>query len=35
VNLFGGIAIALTQVPLLLFLGAEFDLLFGFHRTDN
>ena len=25
----------LTQVPLILFIGAKFDLLFGFNRMDS
>ena len=29
------LAIVLTQVPLVLFLGAKFDLLFGFNRMDS
>jgi hypothetical protein len=34
-NLFRGMAIFLTQVPLVLFVGAKFDLLFGFNRLDS
>ena len=29
-----GISILLPQVLILLFIGARFDLLFGFNRTD-
>jgi hypothetical protein len=28
-------AMALTQAPLVLFVGAKYDLLFGFNRTDG
>lgn len=28
-------AIVLTQLPLILFLGAKFDLVFGFNRMDS
>ncbi len=34
-NIFRGIAILLTQLPLILFLGAQYDLLFGFNRMDS
>ena len=34
-NIFRGIAILLTQLPLILFLGAKYDLLFGFNRLDS
>ena len=34
-NIFRGVAICLTQVPLILFVGAKFDLLFGFNRMDS
>jgi len=30
-----GIAIFVTQVPILLEIGAQFDLLFGFNHTDT
>lgn len=29
------LAILITQVPLILFLGARFDLVFGFNRTES
>jgi hypothetical protein len=35
VNIFRGIAIFFTQLPLILFLGAKFDLIFGFNRMDS
>ena len=28
-------AIFLTQLPLILFVGAKFDLIFGFNRMDS
>ena len=34
-NIYRGIAITLTQVPLILFAGAKYDLLFGFNRMDS
>lgn len=34
-NAFRGAAILLTQLPLLLFVGAKYDLLFGFNRMDS
>ena len=34
-NLFRGIAIFLTQLPLILFVGAKYDLIFGFNRMDS
>jgi len=34
-NIFRGIAIFLTQLPLILFVGAKFDLIFGFNRMDS
>jgi hypothetical protein len=34
-NIFRGIVIILTQVPLILFIGAKFDLIFGFNRMDS
>ncbi|MGD2100081.1 MAG: hypothetical protein PVG35_21095 [Desulfobacterales bacterium] len=34
-NLFRGIAILLTQLPLILFLGGKYDLIFGFNRMDS
>ena len=34
-NVFRGAAILLTQLPLLLFVGAKYDLLFGFNRMDS
>jgi hypothetical protein len=34
-NIIRGTAIFLTQLPLLLFWGAKFDLLFGFNRMDS
>ena len=33
--IFRGIAILLTQLPLILVVGAKFDLLFGFNRMDS
>ncbi|MGD8944163.1 MAG: hypothetical protein PVJ37_12910, partial [Desulfobacterales bacterium] len=35
INKWRGIAILLTQLPLILFLGAKYDLLFGFNRLDS
>ena len=32
--LFRGTAIFLTQLPLILFIGAVYDLIFGFNRMD-
>ncbi len=34
-NTFRGIAIFLTQLPLILFVGGKYDLLFGFNRMDS
>ena len=34
-NIIRGAAILLTQLPLILFWGAKFDLLFGFNRMDS
>lgn len=34
-NIFRGIAIFLTQLPLVLFVGAKFNLIFGFNRMDS
>jgi hypothetical protein len=34
-KIFRGIAIFLTQLPLILFVGARYDLLFGFNRMDS
>ncbi|WP_027715135.1 hypothetical protein [Desulfuromonas sp. TF] len=34
-NIFRGVAIISTQVPLILFVGAKFDLIFGFNRMDS
>lgn len=34
-NKWRGMAILLTQLPLILFLGAKYDLLFGFNRLDS
>lgn len=34
-NIFRGIAIVLTQLPLILFIGAKFNLIFGFNRMDS
>lgn len=34
-NIFRRIAIVLTQVPLILFVGAKYDLIFGFNRMDR
>ena len=33
--MFRGTAILLTQFPLVLFIGAQHDLLFGFNRMDS
>ena len=33
-NIIRGTAILLTQLPLILFWGAKFDMLFGFNRMD-
>ncbi len=33
VNFFRGAAIFLTQLPMMLYVGAKFDLLFGFNQT--
>ena len=33
-NLVRAAAIILTQLPLVLFLGAKYDLIFGFNRMD-
>ena len=33
--IFRGIAIFLTQLPMVLFIGGKFDLLFGFNQTDS
>ena len=33
-NLVRAAAIILTQLPLILFLGAKYDLIFGFNRMD-
>jgi hypothetical protein len=33
--IFRAIAILLTQLPLILFVGAKFDLIFGFNRMDS
>ncbi|MBW2488556.1 MAG: hypothetical protein JRE72_14125 [Deltaproteobacteria bacterium] len=35
INKWRGIAILLTQLPLILFLGAKYDLIFGFNRMDS
>jgi len=32
---FRGIVIFLTQLPMILFIGGKFDLLFGFNQTDS
>lgn len=32
-NIFRGMAIILTQLPVILFFGGKFDLLFGFNQT--
>ncbi len=32
---FRGIAILLTQVPVILIVGAKYDLIFGFNRMDS
>ena len=34
-NIFRGIAIFLTQLPLILFVGGKLDLIFGFNRMDS
>jgi hypothetical protein len=34
-NLFRGIAIFITQVPVILIVGAKFDLIFGLNRMDS
>jgi len=34
-NIFRIIAILLTQLPLILFLGGKYDLIFGFNRMDS
>jgi hypothetical protein len=34
-NIFRAIAIFLTQVLLILIVGAKFDLIFGFNRIDS
>jgi hypothetical protein len=34
-NIIRGAAILLTQLPLILFWGAKFDMLFGFNRMDS
>lgn len=34
-NLFRGLAIFLTQVPVILIVGAKFDLIFGLNRVDS
>ena len=34
-NILRAIAILLTQLPLILFVGAKFDLIFGFNRMDS
>ena len=34
-NTFRAIAIFLTQLPLILFIGAKYDLVFGFQRIDS
>ena len=34
-NIFRGIAILLTQLLLILFIGAKYDLIFGFNRLDS
>ena len=34
-DIFRGITIFLTQLPLILFLGAKFDLIFGFNHMDS
>ena len=33
--IFRGIAVFLTQLPMILFMGGKFDLLFGFNQTDT
>ena len=33
--IFRGIAIFLTQLPLILFIGGKYDWLFGFNRLDS
>ena len=34
-NILRAVAIVLTQLPLILFMGAKFDLIFGFNRMDS
>jgi len=34
-NIFRVIAILLTQLPLILFVGAKYDLIFGFNRMNS
>ena len=34
-HIFRGVAIFLTQLPLVLFVGGKFDLIFGFNRMDS
>lgn len=34
-NLFRVIAIILTQLPFILFVGGKYDLIFGFNRMDS
>ncbi|CAB1077113.1 hypothetical protein D1AOALGA4SA_4906 [Olavius algarvensis Delta 1 endosymbiont] len=34
-NIFRGIAIFLTQLPLILSVGAKYDLIFGFNRINS
>jgi hypothetical protein len=34
-NIIRGTTILLTQLPLILFWGAKFDMLFGFNHTDS
>lgn len=34
-NILRAVAIVLTQLPLILFIGAKFDLIFGFNRMDS
>jgi len=33
-KIFRGLSIFLTQLPLILFIGAAYDLIFGFNRMD-
>lgn len=33
-NIFRGVAIFFTQLPILLYVGGSFDLLFVFNQTD-